>query len=310
VSDVVGGSTPSPGPGGAGSQDGSGWAAGVGDAVRDAEIGHPDPSGIVIDTSVPHPARRYDYLLGGKTNYAPDRASADAAVAAFPGLRVAVEENRRFLRRAVTFMARERGIDQFLDIGTGIPSPGNTHEVSQAINPASRVVYVDNDPVVLVYSQALLSGTPQGRTTFLQADLRDPEGILASPVLTDTLDLSRPVGLLLIAVVHFLHDDDEPYAVVRRLVEALPSGSYLALSHATYDGLPPQIAERLRQAVTSERSGAAWARTVPQVRQFFEGLELVEPGVVTLNRWRAESEPGPRPTDGEMVVCGAVARIP
>jgi len=290
--------------------DGSGWAAGVGEVVAEMDAGQPDLSGIVIDTSVAHPARRYDYLLGGKTNYAPDRASADAAVEAFPGLRTAVLENRRFLRRAVTFMAGECGIDQFLDIGTGIPSPGNTHEVSQAIDPASRVVYVDNDPVVLAYSRALLSDTPQGRTAYIDADLRDPQAILDHPMLAATLDLSRPVGLMLIAVAHFLHDDDEPYTVVRRLVDALPAGSYLALSHATYDVLPPQIAERLRQAVTADRSGAAWARTLSQVERFFAGLELVPPGVVTLNRWRAEDEPGPRPTDDQTVVYGAVARIP
>ena len=290
--------------------DGADWAARVGDAVAATDAGQLDLSGIVIDTSVPHPARRYDYLLGGKTNYAPDRASADAATAAFPALRTTILENRRFLRRAVTYMARDDGVDQFLDIGTGIPSPGNTHEVSQAINPASRVVYVDNDPVVLVHSRALLSDTPQGRTAFIPADLRDPETILSHPALAATLDLSRPVGLLLIAVVHFIEDDDEANGVVRRLVEALPSGSYLALSNATYDVLPPEVAARLTEAMTADRPSAAWARTRPQVERFFDGLELVPPGVVTLNRWRADDEPPPRPRDDETVVYGGLARIP
>ena len=169
---------------------------------------------------------------------------------------------------------------------------------------------MDNDPVVLVYSRALLSDTPQGRTTYIDADLRDPGAILSHPALAATLDLSRPVGLLLVAVAHFLHDDDQPYDVVRSLVDVLPSGSFLALSHATYDVLPSELAARLNAAVTANRSGAAWARTLPQVERFFEGLELVPPGVVTLNRWRAEGEPGPRPADDQTVVYGGVARVP
>jgi hypothetical protein len=186
-----------------------------------------------LDTSVPHPARRYNYWLGGKDNFAADRESGDAIAAAFPAIRTAVQENRGFLQRAVTFLTKEVGIRQFLDIGTGLPTANNTHEVAQAIAPESRIVYVDNDPLVLVHARALLTSSPQGATAYLDADLRDSHRILAE--VRGTLDFSQPIAVMLVAILHFIPDEADPYGIVARLVDALPSGSYLVMSHATGD---------------------------------------------------------------------------
>ncbi|GAA2553953.1 hypothetical protein GCM10010435_25450 [Winogradskya consettensis] len=177
-----------------------------------------------IDTSTAHPARRYNYWLGGKDNFAADRASGDAIAAAFPTTRMAVIENRQFLSRAVTHLTRDAGIRQFLDIGTGLPSADNTHEVAQAIAPDARIVYVDNDPLVLTHARALLTGTPAGATAYLHADLREPERILADPQLAEVLDLTQPVALMLVAVLHFVAESDDPYAKVAHLLDALPTG--------------------------------------------------------------------------------------
>ncbi|WP_203922367.1 SAM-dependent methyltransferase [Rugosimonospora africana] len=258
-----------------------------------------------IDTTVPHPARRYDYWLGGKDNFAADRASGDAIAAAFPTIRTAAIENRRFLARAVTFLAREAGIRQFLDIGTGIPAANNTHQVAQSIAPDARVVYVDNDPIVLAHARALLASSPDGATAYIDADLRDPEKILAQPDLRSTLDLSRPVALMLIAVLHFITDDDNPRRIVTRLIDALPSGSYLAVSHATYDGVPPEM-------ITggSGRHGTLAMRSWSAIAEFFDGLEFVEPGLVPTAQWRDDDEPQPRPLLSDVQMYGGVARIP
>ena len=286
---------------------GARWAEGVGRVVAETSADGPDPTRTVIDTSVPHPARRYDYLLGGKTHYAVDRESAEAIAGAFPGIRTAALENRRFLRRAVTLLAREHGIDQYLDVGTGIPSPGNTHEVAQSIIPSARVLYADNDPVVLAHSQALLTGTPQGRTGYLHADLREPGTILDHPQLAATLDLTRPVALLVVAVLHFVTDADRPYDAVARLVGALAPGSFLVISHGTWDFMPPAMIEEIK-ALPTPSTGVFVTRTREEIARFFDGLELVPPGVFPLNRWRAEGEPEPRPTDAETAFYGAVGR--
>src|SRR5215218_10011905 len=188
-----------------------------------------------INTSVAHPARRYDYWLGGKDNFPADREAGEAVAAVFPSVRIGVLENRRFMCRVVRFLARELGIRQFLDIGTGIPTSPNVHEVVQAVDPASRVVYVDNDPIVLVHARALLTSSPEGATAYIDADLREPEKILNHPDLLRTLDLSQPTGLLLVAILHFIMDADDPYGVVGRLVGAMPSGSHLVVSHVTAD---------------------------------------------------------------------------
>jgi hypothetical protein len=259
-----------------------------------------------IDTSVAHPARRYDYWLGGKDNFAADRQSGDEIAAKFPAIRIAVVENRRFLRRAVTFLAESAGVRQFLDIGTGLPTANNTHEVAQAIAPESRVVYVDNDPLVLVHARALLTSSAQGATAYVDADLRDPEKILNDPDLRRILDFSQPVALMLLAILHFIPEEDDPYAIVRRLVDALPAGSYLVISHATSDYLPPALVAD----ISSGQHGQGRLRTKAEFSMFFDGLEPVAPGVVPLAEWRAEGEPEPRPTAAETAVYAGVARIP
>ncbi|WP_211364364.1 SAM-dependent methyltransferase [Micromonospora palomenae] len=264
-----------------------------------------------IDTSVAHPARRYNYWLGGKDNFQADRESGDAISARFPTIRTSALENRRFLQRAVRHLTREAGIRQFLDIGTGIPTADNTHEVAQRVAPESRVVYVDNDPIVLAHARALLTSSPEGATAYIDADLRDPEKILRHPDLLRTIDLSQPVGLMLVAILHFVPDADDPYAVVRRLLEALPPGSYLAASHATHEYLPPAVAAEARAAARGGGPhGLINLRTLDEFTGFFEGLELVEPGLCSVAEWRAEAEPQPRPSVAEVSMYGGVARKP
>ncbi|MEH0823935.1 MULTISPECIES: SAM-dependent methyltransferase [unclassified Micromonospora] len=264
-----------------------------------------------IDTSVAHPARRYNYWLGGKDNFQADRDSGDAMAARFPTIRTSALENRRFLQRAVRHLAREAGIRQFLDIGTGIPTADNTHEVAQAVAPESRVVYVDNDPIVLAHARALLTSSPEGATAYIDADLREPEKILRHPDLLRTIDLSRPVGLMLVAILHFVPDADDPYTVVRRLLEALPSGSYLAASHATHEYLPPEVAAEAKAAARGGGPhGVINLRTLDEFTGFFEGLELVEPGLCSVAEWRADAEPQPRPSVVEVSMYGGVARKP
>jgi hypothetical protein len=270
-----------------------------------------DPASLAsrIDTSVPHPARRYNYWLGGKDNFAADRESGDAVAAAFPSIRLAAIENRRFLRRVVTFLARDLGIRQFLDIGTGIPSADNTHEVAQSIAPESRIVYVDNDPIVLVHARALLTSSSAGMTAYIDADLREPDGILNDPDLLRTLDLSQPVALMLVSILQFVTDEHDPVGIVARLVGALPSGSYLAITHPTYDFMAPETVEKLNRANTPS-SGPFRPRTRDEVGRFLDGLEVVPPGIEPVSQWRAEDEVQPRPSPADTAVYGAVARIP
>ena len=257
-----------------------------------------------IDTSTPHPARRYDYWLGGKDNFAADRASGDAIAAAFPSARTAAIENRRFLRRAVSYLARERGIRQFLDIGTGIPSANNTHEVAQAIAPETRVVYVDNDPIVLVHARALLTSAPEGTTAYLDADIREPGPILERAA--QTLDFSQPIGLMLLAILHFVEDHDDPYGHVATLVEAMPAGSYLTLTHGTVDHQSPETLAAMADII---RTTPGQFRSRDEVAGFLDGLEILPPGIVSVADWRAEDEEQPRPTPAETEIYGAVARI-
>ncbi len=261
-----------------------------------------------IDTSVPHPARRYNYWLGGKDNFAADRESGDAVAAAFPSIRIAAIENRRFLRRATEYLTREAGIRQFLDIGTGIPSAGNTHEVAQRIAPDARIVYVDNDPIVLAHARALLASAPEGATAYIDGDLRDPGGILGDPQLWGTLDLSRPVALMLVSILQFLTDADDPYGIVSRLVAAMPAGSYLAITHPTYDFMPPAIIAEL-DAANAARGVVFRPRSRDEFARFLRGMELVAPGIRSVAEWRADDEPTLRPSAAETAVYGAVARI-
>ncbi|GAA2482335.1 SAM-dependent methyltransferase [Winogradskya humida] len=258
----------------------------------------------VIDTSVAHPARRYDYWLGGKDNFAADRESGDQIAAKFPGIRTAVVENRRFLHRAVTHLTTQAGVRQFLDIGTGLPTVDNTHEVAQRTAPESRIVYVDNDPLVLVHARALLTSSPQGATAYVDADLRDPATILEQAA--KTLDLSQPVALMLLAILHFIPESDDPYAVLRTLTAALPPGSYVVLSHATSDYLPPDLVAD----ISSGRHGQGRLRTKSEFASFFDGLDLLTPGVVPLAEWHAEGEPVPRPAADEVAMYAGVAAIP
>ncbi len=259
-----------------------------------------------IDTSVAHPARRYDYLLGGKDNFEADRQSAHEIEKRHPTARLSAQENRFFLHRAVRFMAGQ-GIRQFLDIGTGIPTSPNTHELAQQADPSARIVYVDNDPLVLVHARALLTGTAAGRTTYIEADLRDPQQILGDRELRSTLDLEEPVGLLLIAVLHFIRDDDDPVALLNKLIDALPSGSFVAASHATPEYMPAEQVAALRAVMERQ-----WRdRTGAELRALFNrpDLELVGPGVQSVARWWADDAPQPRPAVESVASNGLVARV-
>ncbi|MEY9844263.1 hypothetical protein ABH940_001330 [Streptacidiphilus sp. BW17] len=243
-----------------------------------------------LHTDRPQSARMYEYLLGGKTNFAPDREVAAKALEGFPGLSDVVRAGRSFLGRAVEFLARE-GVDQFLDIGAGIPTSPNVHEIVQRVNPAARIVSIDNDPIVHAHTRALLTSTPEGRIDFLAADLRGPKEILAHRCLAGpdaALDLTRPVALVLSAVVHFLADEDDPRAIVRTLLDALPSGSWLVLSHATADASPNQVG----RAGSTYRSGGVGIhpRSRDEVAVLAQGLDLVEPGIVTPGGWRPEPD--------------------
>jgi hypothetical protein len=241
-----------------------------------------------FDTSVAHIARVYDYWLGGKDNYAADRKAGDAALEAFPYIAAGVRANRAFLARVVRYLAAETGIRQFLDIGTGIPTANNTHEVAQSIAPGSRVVYVDNDPIVLSHARALLTSSPEGATAYLDADFSDIDRILA--VASQTLDLSKPVAIMLIAILHLIDDETAPYGTVAKLVDAVPSGSYLAISHLSSDIMASAARtaahDRLRELMHEKQT----LRSHDEVAAFFTGLEMVEPGLVPIPQWRPDSE--------------------
>jgi hypothetical protein len=262
-----------------------------------------------IDVTRPHPARMYDYGLGGKNHFAADRAVADQVLAAMPTARTIARENRKFLGRAVRYLAAEAGIRQFLDIGSGLPATGNVHEVAQAVAPDSRVVYVDNDPLVLVHARALLASAPEGRTGYIQDDLRDPASILASPVTTATLDFSQPVALVLCAVLHFLADADDPGGILATLLGVLPSGSYLVASHGTSEHTPPDEAEAALRAYRASGVTFQPRDSGDFARLAFAGLDLVPPGVVLVSEWRPEGS-APRPSPAEVSCYGGVGRKP
>ncbi|MEV8512272.1 SAM-dependent methyltransferase [Dactylosporangium sp. NPDC051484] len=264
-----------------------------------------------IDTSTPHPARRYNYWLGGKDNFAADRESGDAIAKVFPAIRTTALENRAFLRRAVRFLAAEAGVRQFLDVGTGIPTANNTHEVAQSIAPESRIVYVDNDPIVLTHARALLTSTPQGATAYIDADLRDPASILAHDSVRGTLDFDRPIALMLIAIVHFLFDEHRPYDTVRRLVDALPSGSYVVMTHGTSDLASAAMRQHAEEEIRSGRLRLdAVPRSKDEIARFFDGLELVDPGIAPIVEWRSTVPPQDRPPLADAALYGVVARVP
>ncbi|MFC0861129.1 SAM-dependent methyltransferase [Sphaerimonospora cavernae] len=256
-----------------------------------------------INTSVPHPARIYDYLLGGKDNFEADRKVAEATVAASPGVLQGVRDNRAFLGRAVRFLA-EQGIGQFLDIGTGIPTQGNTHEVAQAVNPAARVVYVDNDPIVMAHARALLRSTPEGRTAYIEADLRDPDSILDHPDTLATLDFTEPIAIVIVGTLMYVDDKEDAFGVVKRYTDAVVPGSHLAITHVTAD-FEPESLEAFAEAYNSTHEMLT-LRTRAEIMRFFDGFELVEPGMVGLSQWRpAPGEDSYRRTHG---AYGAVGR--
>jgi hypothetical protein len=241
-----------------------------------------------IDTSVPHSARVWNYWLGGKDHYPVDRTVGDQVMAMFPDITRLARADRAFLGRAVRYLAGEAGIRQFLDIGTGLPTANNTHQVAQAIAPESRIVYVDNDPLVLVHARALLTSTPEGACDYIDADLRDIGKILAEAA--KTLDFTQPVALMMLGIVGQIPNSDDPESIIKRLLDALPSGSYLTLS----DGV--NTSETFNDAVRHYNENSAntyHPRSPEQITGFFAGLELVEPGVVPLPQWRPEASPFP-----------------
>jgi hypothetical protein len=259
-----------------------------------------------IDTSRPHQARIYDYALGGKNHFASDREVADQVMEAWPSVRIGARENRAFLGRAVRYLAGEVGIRQFLDIGTGLPTTDNVHEVAQRVAPSSRVVYLDNDPLVLAHARALLTSSPEGRAAYIQADLRSPAEILATPVVREVLDFSQPIALMLVAVLHFIQDEDKPASIIATLLDGLASGSYLVASHVTaeHDPAGPAAGQR---AYRESRLSAQVRNSDTFAELAFSGLTLVPPGVVLVSEWRPD-EPGPRPTPGEVSCYGGVGR--
>jgi SAM-dependent methyltransferase len=246
----------------------------------------------------------YDFWLGGHDNFTADRAAALAVSEAAPETPLVAVENRKFLRRAVRYLAAEEGIGQFLDVGTGLPTQGNVHQVAQAVNPGARVVYVDNDPMVLAHSRALKTG---GNTTVIEADLRQPQAILNHPGTRALIDFSQPLAVLLVAVLHFISDSDDPHAAVATLLDALPPGSYLVLSHATggiRGGSPASVAEHYRKNVAPGTT----LRSREEILRFFTGMEFVEPGLVQVPYWRPDE---PEPADADKVwFLGAVGHKP
>ena len=256
-----------------------------------------------IDTTVPTTARIYDFWLGGHDNFAADRAAALKVSEAAPEAQLMAVENRRFLRRAVRYLAAEAGITQFLDIGTGLPTQGNVHQVAQAINPAARVVYVDNDPMVLAHSRALKTG---GNTVVIEADLRDPRVILDHPGTRKLIDFSQPLAVMLVAVLHFISDEDDPAAIVGAIRDVLQPGSYLVLSHVAGD-IRRESAANAAVHYKKVTSGAT-LRGREEISRFFAGLELIDPGLVQVPHWRPD---GPEPADASKVwILGAVGRKP
>ncbi|WDZ82967.1 SAM-dependent methyltransferase [Micromonospora cathayae] len=255
-----------------------------------------------VDSSVAHNARVWNYWLGGKDNFEADRRVGDHVRQMFPVIGEVARADRRFLARAVRHLAGEAGIRQFLDIGTGLPTADNTHDLAQAVAPESRIVYVDNDPMVLVHARALLTSRPEGVTRYLEADVHRPDSIVSAAA--DTLDLTRPVAVMMLGILNFVLDTDEAYAIVRRLMDAVPPGSYLALTHPTVElggeANVPAMAFWNEHAAPPIRS-----RTGAEIAGFLTGLELVEPGLVSCSRWRPDD-----PQAAQVPQYGAVARKP
>jgi hypothetical protein len=268
------------------------------------EAGVPDQAGRhAFDTSRAHQARMYDYFLGGKDNYAADREAAEAWLKIDPKAAFSSRANRAFLGRAVRYLAGDAGMRQFLDIGTGIPTAGNTHQIAQAIAPQSRVVYVDYDPVVLAHARALLTSDGPGATEYIDADLRDTDAILSQA--RELLDFGRPVAVTLIAILHAVPDADDPYAIVARIMDAVPSGSYLAVSHVGSDLFDTEALAGVSNLTDQVADWKFASRDRERVARFFADMDLVEPGLVRVEEWRPSSAAA---DEGKSTVYGAVAR--
>ena len=248
--------------------------------------GFPSDEAPGLDTRHAHSARVYNYWLGGTDNFAADREAAEQAIAANPGIVADVRANRAFLARAVRYLAAECGIRQFLDIGTGLPTASNTHEVAQAVAPDARIVYADNDPVVLAHARALLTSTREGATAYLDADLRDTAAIVRAA--SATLDFGEPVALMLLIILHLIPDAGDPYGIVASLVLAVPAGSYLVLAHPASDIRAAKMAEMTRRVNERLSGPKATMRDRAAITRFFDGLDLLEPGVVQPQQWRPE----------------------
>jgi S-adenosyl methyltransferase len=266
-----------------------------------AEPGHVPPK---IDTTTANVARMYDYWLGGKDNFAADRVAAEQILTQLPGQRRSALENRRFLRRAVGFLAAEAGIDQFLDIGVGLPTQGAVHEVAHEINPKSRVAYVDHDPGVVAHGLALLTAPDQ--SVVVQEDIRQPRQLLDNPMIREHLDFGRPIAVLVLAILHFVPDKDDPGAITARLREALAPGSYLVLTHVCEDLLPDKAAAQRAMEVYERAGEPISPRGTEQIRKFFGDFELVDPGLVPKHAWRPLS--GAAAADPSDISLGGVAR--
>ncbi|WP_255951439.1 SAM-dependent methyltransferase [Streptomyces odontomachi] len=256
-----------------------------------------------IDTGKAHSARVYNYILGGKDHYPVDVEAAHALLEAWPKLATSMRINRATMRRIAGWLAAEAGVRQFLDIGTGLPAAPNLHEVVQEIAPESRVVYVDNDPIVLAHARALLTSSPEGRTAYIDADMGVPEKVLGAPELRETFDLSQPIGVTVIAMLQFVED---ARSLVRELTAVLPSGSYLALTTATADLTPDEVTTMAEEY--TRRGVPMYLRTRAEVEELFTGLEMVDPGVVPMNRWRPE--PDDTTSDDDVNMYAGVGRVP
>ena len=263
----------------------------------------PDSGPDTFDTSVAHIARVYNFWLGGRDNYAADRDAAEQVIAAYPTIRSSVRAQRAFLGRAVQYLVTEAGIRQFLDIGTGLPSADNTHEVAQRAAPESRVVYADNDPIVLAHARALLTSSPEGATHYVDADLRDTAKICEQAA--EILDFGQPLAILLIGVLHCIPDRDDPAGIVSSLVSVMPPGSYLVIAHPASDIHQSQVSTAANR-INPLMAEPVTLRTHDQVSRFFDGLGLVEPGLVQLHRWRPGPD-GPVP-DHDIANYGAIGR--
>jgi hypothetical protein len=263
-------------------------------------------SSLPFDTTMANQARIYNYMLGGKDNYAADRAAAEVALKIFPDGVFTALANRAFLGRAVRYLAGDAGIRQFLDVGTGIPTTGNVHEIAQEIAPATRVLYVDYDPIVLAHSRALLTSHEAGSTDYIEADLRDTDTILSQA--SQILDFTQPVSVTLVAILHAIADSDDPYAIVAKIMDAVPSGSCLTVSHLASDVLDQSTHQHLQNTTAPLFQQQFSSRTYEQVSSFFAGLDLVEPGVVRLEEWRPD--PQAAADAGRSIAWCAVGRKP